>query len=244
MRLLCVIFAAIFCLMLLSQVEATEYPGQIEIPGIEPDHVMASQSVDLDGDGIIEIIVITYEELSDGHPMGGNILIFKESEEGLSLACTKEGLNPWKLEIGDVDGDGQMDIAVGVWKESPLDPVMAKRVFFYTWDGEALQKKWLGSRLSRRFDDFALYDINFDGWDELIALEAGERDMHRVAVYRWDIFGFEWLGCSEEMAGLTGFSEGEENLTVLTDSEQFRVEFNEDHVDIETIDLEENDARL
>ncbi|MCX6647313.1 MAG: hypothetical protein NTY09_13285, partial [bacterium] len=223
---------------------ATEYSGQDKIPGIDPDQIIASQRVDLDGDGTIETIVITYEESLDGHPVGGNILVYTESDGELSLACTKEGLNPWKLEIGDVDGDDQMEIAVGVWKESPFDPVMAKRVFIYSWDGETLQKKWLGSRLSRRFDDFVLYDINDDGWDELIALEVGESGMHRVAVYRWDIFGFEWLGCSEEMADLSSFCEDEENLTVLTDSEQFGVEFHEDHVDIEPIELEENDVRL
>jgi hypothetical protein len=112
-------------------------------------------------------------------------------------------LNPWKLAVADVDGDGQREIAVGVWKKSPKDPVMAKRTFFYTWNGMRMLPKWLGSRLSRRFDDFALADINGDGWDELVSLEVAPKGRHRIAAYRWHSFGFAWLGCRADLPGLT-----------------------------------------
>ncbi len=210
-----------------------------------PDSVciIACQSVDLDGDGSIETVVLTSENVQDGHPVGGSIYVLTECDGELEHVWDQDGLNPWKLEIGDVDNDGLKEIVVGVWKESPFDPVMANRPFVYNWDGEVLKPKWLGSRLSRRFDDFVLYDINSDDWDELIALEISDGDMHRIAVYRWDIFGFEWLGCSEGMTGIIGFSEDENGLAVVTLSGQIKIEFLEDHVEFKPLDQEERDVR-
>ena len=67
--------------------------------------------------------------------------------------------NPWKIQIGDVDGDGKDEIGIGVYKKAKFHPVMAKRPFIYGWDGKKLYPKWLGSRLSRPFKDFVLADF-------------------------------------------------------------------------------------
>lgn len=53
-------------------------------------------------------------------------------------------LNVWKLEIGDIDGDGVDEIALGVYTESPLHPVEAKRPFIYKFNGDKLIPKWRG----------------------------------------------------------------------------------------------------
>ncbi len=236
MRLLCVIFATCFCICPASHLDSLTGSVQSALAGPDSVCVIACQSQDLDGDGTFETVVITSKSIEDGHPVGGEIVVLRESEGELRPVWRRDGLNPWKLETGDVDGDGQREIAVGVWKKSPFDPIMANRVFIYYWNGGTMQPKWLGSRLSRRFDDFILYDINLDDWDELIALETAGEDMHRVAVYRWDIFGFEWLGCSEEMPGISGFYVEEGILNALTMSGRLRIEFLNDNVELEPLE--------
>lgn len=100
-------------------------------------------------------------------------------------------LKPWKVSLGDVDGNGIDDISIGVYKESPLHPVMAKRPFIYSFiDGE-MQPKWRGSRLSRPFIDYNFYDIDGDGIDELISIEILKDGSNLINTYKWKGFGFE-----------------------------------------------------
>jgi hypothetical protein len=158
--------------------------------------------IDDSSDEEARYVAITCRRDVSGRPVEGEVLLLGEGDEELHIVWRIGGLNPWKLETADVDGDGMPEVIVGVWKTSPFDPVMANRLFVYSpADGE-LQPKWLGSRLSRRFDDFVFCDINSDGWDELIALEVNDEGAHRVAVYRWSGFGFDWLGCSDESDGI------------------------------------------
>ena len=187
--------------------------------------VLASMQADLEGDGKPETIAITCRKLEDGRPMGGEVVVLQPKDGSLGLVWRQRELNPWKLWLADVDGDGKREIVVGVWKKSPKDPVMAKRTFVYSWNGKRMLPKWLGSRLSRRFDDFALADINKDGWDELLALEVAPKGKHRVAAYRWRCFGFDWLGCSEEKAGLTGLTSEHDNVTVAAPNGKLKVKY-------------------
>lgn len=99
--------------------------------------------------------------------------------------------DPWKISIGDVDGDGIDDISIGVYKESPLHPVMAKRPFIYNYTDGDLKPLWRGSRLSRPFTDYDLIDIDFDGMDELISIEILADDRRVINTYKWKGFGFE-----------------------------------------------------
>ena len=100
-------------------------------------------------------------------------------------------LKPWKLMTGDIDGDGIDEIAVGVYKESPLHQVMANRPFIYNFEGEKIVPKWRGSRLSRPFEDFLLYDIDLDGACEIVASEFLEDGKMIINTYKWKGFGFE-----------------------------------------------------
>lgn len=109
-------------------------------------------------------------------------------------------LKPWKIDIGDVDGDGNLEIAIGVYKESPLHPIMAKRPFIYNFNGNDLIPKWRGSRLSRPFSDFLLFDVDQDGVCEIVAIEDLADGGHIINSYKWKGFGFE------------GFLESRENI--------------------------------
>ena len=144
------------------------------------DEVIDARAADLDGDGVPETVAITCRTRDKGHPLGGEIVVLQPDGASLRVIWRQPRLNPWKLQIADVDGDGQREIVAGVWKKSPMDQVMARRVFVYSWNGARMLPKWLGSRLSRRFDDFVMCDVNGDNWDELIALERTSDSTHRI----------------------------------------------------------------
>jgi hypothetical protein len=208
----------------------------VENPAIKAttsEQVIESHQADLDGDGVVETVSITAKTWKNGHPMGGAILVFQPGENGQQEVWRQENLNPWKLCIADVDGDGKREIVAGVWKKSPKDPVMAKRPFVYSWNGERMMPKWLGSRLSRRFDDFTLADINRDGWDEIVALEAASKGSHRVAVYRWRSFGFDWLGCSSDIADLKALrTEKNDVFAVKNTGNILKVHYKKDGIEL------------
>lgn len=114
-----------------------------------------------------------------------------------------KSLKPWKIMAADVDGDGRMDLGVGVYKKARFHPVMAKRPFVYTWDGKSFVPKWLGSRLSRPFTDFVFAD--FPGGPKLVSIEQTVNGENELAVYQWEGFGFtrQWTGChAKSLSGL------------------------------------------
>jgi hypothetical protein len=104
-----------------------------------------------------------------------------------------KNLNPWRVHIADVDGDGIKELSIGVYKKTRLDPVMAKRPFLYAWNGKTIYPKWLGSRLSRPFHDYVFCDVNDDSVDELVSIELADNGSKLINVYRWKSFGFEGI---------------------------------------------------
>lgn len=109
-----------------------------------------------------------------------------------------QGFNPWKIRAQDIDGDLYLDICVGVWKKTRFSSVARNCLFVYGWDGKQLLPKWLGSSLSSPFVDFEFLDIDGDGSEELLALEAQRDGRKRIMSYRWNDFGFEGIGVVRE----------------------------------------------
>lgn len=99
----------------------------------------------------------------------------------------KNPLNIWKLEVGDVEGDGEMELALGVYKKSPHHKVLTKRVFLYNIVDGRLKPKFRASRLSLPMDDFILYDIEGDGRDEIVSIEIKDKS-YFIAAYHYEKF--------------------------------------------------------
>lgn len=151
---------------------------------------------DLDGDKNSEIIVLTSETPKEyGDYM---VIVNLEQSEG-KISGLKEvykfkcsDLNPWKVQTADVDGDGTVEISLGVYKTAPFHPEMAKRPYIYNWTGEnGIFPKWRGSRLSRPFDDYVFGSVEAEGIDNIISIESTADGKKVLTSYIWKGFGFE-----------------------------------------------------
>lgn len=103
-----------------------------------------------------------------------------------------KGMNPWKIEICNIDG-GDLELAIGVYKESPHHREKAKRVFLYNIDykKKRLQPKIRISRLNNPLEDFIMKDIDENGQDNIIALEKLKDGTYQLAAYKWTNFSFD-----------------------------------------------------
>lgn len=163
---------------------------------------------DIVGDGKEYLVVLTGDNKKE---YGEEVIIFKMEEGKEIYRKNFSSLNPWKIVIGDVDGDKIDDISIGVYKESPLHPVMAKRPFIYSFKDGKIVPKWRGSRLSKPFTDYGFYDIDGDGVDEIVAIEILEDNRKTINTYKWKGFGFEVYLESQDFEDI-------ENLTVKEDT--------------------------
>ena len=147
---------------------------------------------DLDNDNKNELVMILKRP---GDEYGKSLVIvsLQKGRGNRVQIYNMKNLNPWRVHIADADGDGIKELSIGVYKKARLDPVMAKRPFLYAWNGKTIYPKWLGSRLSRPFDDYVFCDVNDDSVDELISVELADNGSKLINVYRWKSFGFEGI---------------------------------------------------
>ena len=169
------------------------YPGYSEVevvgrPIVRLDAVRVKQILLSDFSGKRCLAVLTDADES--------VTLYDIRSDGLHeiWSGVAQSLKPWRIRIGDVDGDGTDDLMVGVYKKAHFHPVMANRPFVYGWDGKAMYPKWLGSRLSRPFTDFVLADLG--NGVRVVAVEKTKDRACELSVYRWDGFGLtgEWAG--------------------------------------------------
>jgi hypothetical protein len=136
---------------------------------------------DLDGDGRAERV----ELRADRDP---SVSVWRGSR------CLWRGVprrwRPWKLMTADVDGDGRREIVVGVHKSTRYFPRPHNCLFIYGFDGRTVRPKWLGSSLSRPFEDFAFANLDGDRAEELVSVEITRRGTRCLVVYSWNGFGF------------------------------------------------------
>lgn len=187
---------------------------------------------DIDENGEDELILLTKGVFSK---YGKDIIIYSSGKEIYRKDFTE--LKPWKVAIGDIDGDGIDEISIGVYKTTIFHPVMDKRPFIYSYEDGEFYPKWRGSRLSRPFRDYQFYDIDGDGGDEIISIEILENDEKLVNTYKWKGFGFEGYKESNSFTDIDNIelNDGEVYIDIKDKKDKYRarVKYKGDSITIE-----------
>lgn len=108
------------------------------------------------------------------------------TKDNLSKTKTFEGkykLNIYKVDLGRVNDENKFDIAFGVYSIAPWHRTPSKRVFLYKVDDLDLKPKFRCSRLINPMYDFILYDIDGDGFDEVVSIEK-YKGVYSIGVYK------------------------------------------------------------
>lgn len=120
-----------------------------------------------------------------------DIIKIRDDKDSLELDISE--LNPWKVQFANIDG-GEVELALGVYKKSPYHDEMVKRLFLYNVDfkNKRLKPKVRISRLSNPLVDFMMYDIDGDGFDEIVSIEKDIRGKFNLNGYDYvNSFVFE-----------------------------------------------------
>lgn len=150
--------------------------------------------------------------LSDNKDFGKEILIQGGGED---FSIDVKGMNPWRVDFCNVDG-GEPELAIGVYKKSPKDSKVTKRVFFYNLDFEnkRLLPKLRISRLNNPLVDFSVYDIDRDGKDEILSVERTINGRYEIGGYCWTNFSFNKNYRSNEIEEEVQFRNKEATIKV------------------------------
>lgn len=162
----------------------------------ENDRIVSCSIDNMDSDPDDEVLLLQKNKSDES---AGWVYLFELNDNGQlsrQYGYSFKKSNPWKVTSCDVDGDGKVELSVGVYKTTALHSILTKRPFIYNWHKDGISPKWLGSRLSRPFDDYEFIDIDGDNLDELLAIEILDNGKKYVNTYKWKGFGFQGIGQS------------------------------------------------
>lgn len=193
--------------------EGNTWKGSYELSTGEK--IMDQALGDVDGDQQEELLLLIGEETSPyGHRLAVLTLeVGKGLREMSSTALTE--IKPWMLSLCDLEGDGEKEIFLGVYKGTRLDPELKNRPFFFNYRGGGLVKKWTGSRLENPFHHVSFMDLHGVGKDDMVVIEKLGDGKERLAIYYWFGFGFILQGESppyEAIRRVMPTQEGEPGL--------------------------------
>lgn len=127
--------------------------------------------INLDSDDAREVVILTR-----------NYHLFVWDEHQM-ITRSVVNLSPWKLAFGDINGDGIPEIAIGVYKSTPLHHVAVRRAFFYALRNAEIVPVL---RMSRTYEPL----LDFYITDHLITIETNQAEYFSVH-YAWSGFGFD-----------------------------------------------------
>jgi len=146
------------------------------------------------------LLVLTAEQAALPQPRGSHLYLLDPARpDQTRLLSVEPDYNFWDMSVGDVDGDGEQEVALCTYSYTARDPSYARRFFVYGWDGgNDLCPMWRGSRLCRPYLSAGLADVTGDDKAELVSVEVALSGKLLVVVYEWNQFGFWGLGHSVE----------------------------------------------
>lgn len=115
--------------------------------------------------------------------------------DSLSWLCLEQegAVSRWKLpypvyrlQTGDVNGDGVDEALVGVVKATRYYP-MGRRLFIFKNVKGKVRPMWMGSKLGGILEDFRFVD------GRVRSLETTTDGLYVVAEYAWDDFGLRFV---------------------------------------------------
>ena len=113
-----------------------------------------------------------------------NKLIFTSGDDKFIMDFKgKYEHNIYKIQTGRVNDETNFDIAFGVYNKAPSHQVYAKRMFIYYIDDGVLRPKFRCSRFIRPMVDFAMADLDGDGFDEIYTIEK-YKNQYSLNMYR------------------------------------------------------------
>ena len=164
---------------------------------------------DMNQDGKEELLVLTLNQESSkvkGRSFGKELKFYTLEEENQLLKPTMiykndiSSVRPFSVRAGKLEiGEAYSNIFVGVYKNTKYYEEVINRPFFFSWNGQFIERKWTGSYLSHNeLMDLVFVDLTGDGADEIAVLERTQEGAYQVSLYKWLNFGFEYLTTSKE----------------------------------------------
>lgn len=134
---------------------------------------------DLDNDGLPELIVANY--IGPGwttaqvqvYANAGGVL------QGLPGWETPADLHSFRVAVGDLDGDGRLDLAVATGEA--YQSVHTPNLIYFNTGGQLADQPGWTSDIADACYDLRLADIDGDGWQDLVTLSGGPQG--RVHIY-------------------------------------------------------------
>ncbi|PKM94230.1 MAG: hypothetical protein CVU84_12270 [Firmicutes bacterium HGW-Firmicutes-1] len=187
-------------IVILTLIVIIEEPSDKIVTALEPHLDKGCKVIDYE---IIDTNL--YAILGDGQDAiyGKTIAIYqiRDVDQKIQLIKIYENdfskMKPWKIDCTDLEGDGEIEIVIGVHKKTHYDQNEGNRMFIFNWDGKKLYKKWTGSKLGNELLQFEFIELLNRQGDELIVIDLEEGGKERILVYYWFDFGFSLLAESK-----------------------------------------------